>query len=437
VFEGFPSFDWSGKWGGLLVDKVVAIDTDILGNLHVLSAVTGNIDVDSTFNENYTGFSDDSSSGMAYMKFGPDGTLLDAKFIEGVNSSDIELDSKSNIYIAGNFNGIADFDPGPNEKEVQSVHYLEAFLLKLDSSGYFQWVKNWAGGIAARCEIDNDDNIYTCGDFGMNEVRGGLVKYSTFNDLGSGDMVIDHPTNGNPEIYLMKFSPDGEQLWVDSFGCQWKNFCYGLDISRTGYIAVSFDYQNEMKFDPGPYDGSLPVTGEVRSAIAIFNSDGALTSTIALDYILGLTGESSVFDLDGNLIYYFNKMNEINIRCIDTSGNEIWTNRFSGNGVGSGNYIDIDRDGNIFLTGNVRNSWAFGDSTVEARDILFGDPFVCGLSPDGESQWVRSWRDGHSWITPVINTEHSGKIFIGGAAAYERNYLDPDAFIGIFNLTDP
>ena len=77
---------------------------------------------------------------------------------------DIDIDSSSNVYITGYFQGTVNFGNG----DVTAAGGSDIFVLKLDSSGAFQWVYTAGGsgndngkGIA----IDISGNVYTAGLF--------------------------------------------------------------------------------------------------------------------------------------------------------------------------------------------------------------------------------------------------------------------------------
>ena len=82
---------------------------------------------------------------------------------------DIDIDSSSNVYITGYFQGTVDFGNG----DITASGGSDIFVLKLDSSGTFQWVYT-AGGIAGTSlssdvgygiAVDSSGNIYTAGVF--------------------------------------------------------------------------------------------------------------------------------------------------------------------------------------------------------------------------------------------------------------------------------
>ena len=98
------------------------------------------------------------------------GPVLDwAKGVGGTGGdwgSNITRDSSGNTYTTGIFTGTVDFDPGAGTANLTSVGGNDIFVLKLDSSGDFVWVKQFGGtldGAANEITLDSSGNIYITG----------------------------------------------------------------------------------------------------------------------------------------------------------------------------------------------------------------------------------------------------------------------------------
>src|SRR5687767_2103613 len=79
-----------------------------------------------------------------------------------VNGKDILVDASGNTYVVGTNGGATDFDFGPG---VQSLISPGAFLAKYDAAGNFIFVKGIANADAKSMAIDVSGNIYVTGDF--------------------------------------------------------------------------------------------------------------------------------------------------------------------------------------------------------------------------------------------------------------------------------
>ena len=97
----------------------------------------------------------------------------------------IAVDSSGNTYITGYFQSTVDFGGG----DITSVGNQDIFVLKLNSSGEFQWINNygdtlsdWGYGIA----VDSSSNVYITGYFiGTVDFGGGDIT-----SAGAGDIVV-------------------------------------------------------------------------------------------------------------------------------------------------------------------------------------------------------------------------------------------------------
>jgi len=201
------------------------------------------------------------------------------------------VDSSDNIIVAGYYESTieVDFDPGPGEDmEGPTGNYNDAFLVKYDSSGTYQWGHTWGASEddeAMGCGVDSSGNIYVAGTYKWNvdfdpgpdveqpgyfwdddsflskfdssgnfqwvEIWGNVngddyVQYMTADDSGNVFIIYYLYSSGR---YLCRFSSNGSQLWqhyMSVYGVyDMKNDCDG-NLLFAGQFSGSYD------FDPGP-----------------------------------------------------------------------------------------------------------------------------------------------------------------------------------------
>ncbi|MBX2903739.1 MAG: T9SS type A sorting domain-containing protein [Chitinophagales bacterium] len=152
------SFQWAKQMGGVgasaisTYNFVNAVAVDGASNVLVAGSFMGTVSMGSTTLIS-KGYSD-----IFISKLDASGNYLWAKSIgntwDGERATRMTIDAANNVYIAGTYKGGIDFDPGAYVKNITSVGALDAFLLKLNTNGTFNWVKSFGGS-------DNTERIYS------------------------------------------------------------------------------------------------------------------------------------------------------------------------------------------------------------------------------------------------------------------------------------
>lgn len=79
----------------------------------------------------------------------------------------IAVDGAGNVYTTGYFYSILDFDPGADVHELTPTGPNDAYILKLNAAGNYVWAVNVAdGGDDVSIALDNLNNVYVTGEFG-------------------------------------------------------------------------------------------------------------------------------------------------------------------------------------------------------------------------------------------------------------------------------
>lgn len=161
----------------------------------------------------------------------------------------IGFDITGNCYVVGEYTGTTDLDPGTGAHTVFPAIFgdWDAYLLKLDTQGNFQWAITHAGsGIASSfggLTIDPTGNIYMAGTI------------SNVCDVDpSPSAVYNLASNGWEDVSLCCYSPNGDLLWARSFGGISVDVPYDIKIdNNTGnmYITGAFYATVDFNFDAG------------------------------------------------------------------------------------------------------------------------------------------------------------------------------------------
>jgi len=162
----------------------------------------------------------------------------------------LKIDPEDNIILAGNFSSAMDFDPGAGATVLTPAGHEDAFLLKLDKAGNFQWARRFGAGSTDRItglEIDGQGNVYSTGMFLL------TVDF----DPGPGTYEM---TGAWITCFVSKLDKNGNFVYAKSFqsvgGSTDGN---DLALDRDNNLYISGYYGIDADFDPGP--GVNKVTG--------------------------------------------------------------------------------------------------------------------------------------------------------------------------------
>jgi hypothetical protein len=147
----------------------------------------------------------DSPAGVAYVSaLDSSGNFLWAKsmrFISGWNASAeaLALDGVGGVYVAGQFRGTIDFDPGPGAYILTSVtaDASDAFVWKLNTGGNFVWAGQMGG--------TGDDNAWAvdADALGNIQVAG---RFQGTVDFNPGTGTYNLASNGGYDFFVAKLT---------------------------------------------------------------------------------------------------------------------------------------------------------------------------------------------------------------------------------------
>ncbi|MBI1184483.1 T9SS type A sorting domain-containing protein [bacterium] len=247
------------------------------------------------------------------------------------------------------------------------------------SAQSIEWAKGFGGDqneIGSFISVDADGNIYTVGDF------------EATVDFNPGSASFNLTSNGNNDIFIQKMDASGNFLWAESFGNQATDFATGLVLDKAGNVYISGTFSISADFDPG-----------------------------AGTYTLTSAGVADVFVLK-----------------LSPDGDLIWARSFGGNDNDYANYITLDPDENILITGNFMGTADFDPGTGTANLSALGgnDIFVVKLDPFGKLLWANSFGGSGEDFGYAINADAKGNVFTTG---YFSETVDFDPGSGTTSLS--
>lgn len=223
--------------------RIHSIAIDNFGDVYTTGSIKDSVD----FDPGIGSYVLEAGFGIFVLKLNNLGNFLWAKKMGGNipthtdSGQSLALDAANNVYVAGYFGDIEDFDPGTGTFYLAST-YRNGFISKLDPLGNLLWAKkigNDTGDVfALSIAIDNSDNIYTTGYF------------SGPQDFDPGIGVYSMSDYGNYDIFIEKLDPAGNFVWAKGVGSSGQDYSASIAVDIIGDIYTTGFFQDTADFDP-------------------------------------------------------------------------------------------------------------------------------------------------------------------------------------------
>lgn len=355
--SGTGNLVWAKTFRGTFDQRSLSIALDSAGNVITSGTYFGMTDFDPGPGTFYLPLTGGEKVFVAVLD-----TAGDLVWVKDWNASsavydiyDLFVDKKGDIYVAGQFNGSVDFDPGVGTANYTAVGTFDAYVNRLSSTGnfvdcfVFPSFTSTDQGISRGVEVDDLGNIYVVGRF-----VGSIHTGSSLSVTGGGSFMLKMDSTGN---VLWSGSVAGSNVQaegLDSFG----------NLYVTGYFGGSLD------FDPG-------------SGVFIMES-----LTTASTFILKLTS-SGVFS---------------------------WARKMSGTSTVSSFDIDLDNTGNIYITGIFEGTSDFDPDTTVFTLTSSGltDCFITKLNSNAGLVYAKKFSSPARVNARKIISDNSGNLVVAG-----------------------
>ena len=351
------SLSWAGHFTGSGFKAVKQSNIDAIGNFYSTGDFYGTVDFDPGPGVlNFT--APVNNADIFIIKQSPNGDLLWARQIGGslVDGAKGIVIYPGYIEIAGRFDGIVDFDPGPGVFNLNAGTIYDMFILRLDHNGNF---------ISVRQLVANSGSLVTAEAIDKDR-QGNLLIAGTFNgtidfDPGPGVTTLSSVASAT---YICKFSSSGSFVWVRSVSAL-AIFPKALVTDPENNVIYGGDFNGTCDFDPGP--GSTTLTS-------------------------GGSSDAFVSKLDG-------------------SGNFVWARHFSNTGLGETSCLAINSASEVFVGGYFGSNTDFdpGPGVYIVPLVHLYDAYVVKLSKDGIFGWVSAFGGNETQQTTTIETGQDGR----------------------------
>lgn len=380
---------WAKAIGGRGEDSFTGVSVDSAENIYLMGTFQDTVDfnpdpqvmdtLSATWND-YSGFV------LKLNAAGVEQWVRTIRSNSGHIGGGIATDAQGNVFASGEYNGPADFDPGPGTYILGSPSSGSVYVLALDAAGTFRWARsinepgNNTHGSARGplVALDSRHNVLLSGYYvGTIDVDPGAAVFLLTTVAGSG---FDN--------FVLKLNPAGNLVWAKTL----------VGTANTSAVAICTDRHSNV-YLTGSFEGKTD-----------FNPGTAAADT----FFLTTAGYNDNFILK-----------------LDSMGVLAWAKGIGDTLYDYGGSICTDTLGNVYTSGDFIGEVNFNPSATPAQPLVstgYFDQFIMKMNSNGQFMWARSTggANSHSFGTGIV-PDNSGNVYTTG---YFMNTVDFDPNAG-------
>lgn len=297
---------------------------------------------------------------------------------------------------------------------------MDFVLAKVGADGGVKWLRGFGGSLTDRAYgvvTDAAGNAYVTGHYAS---RDAVVAGATL------------PNAGDYDLFVAKYSVDGDLLWVRTAGGTGYDYGHGIALDGQGTVVISGSVAGAAWFgDTGVNAGSTS-----RAVFcAKYNAEGALLWVRGSEGNLSGSGHGVAVD-GANHIYiggsgsgsgrFGSHALELGARAslllkLTADGEPVWSAVHPGAGL---HEITVDAQGRVWGAGMFKESASFGAETFTTTGPKDNDGFLCHYNADGRLQWVRLLSGPGTDYCLGVATDGTGRAFVTGEFTATARFAD-------------
>lgn len=330
-------------------------------------------------------------------------------------SQSIAIDAEKNTYIAGYFQGSATF----GSTTLTATAGYNFYIAKLNPQGQFLWAKKGdvsdsGQDFSMYIDVDGQGNSYISGNF-----RGSATFGST--TLTAASSATD--------LFFVKLDAQGEFVWVRHAVGQQYNWAVtksiAADQAGNTYVTGVFKYGYSVAF------GSTVLTGDDDGFVAKLDPQGQFVWIAKMDGVSGGNGFSMEIDVDadgnsyvtgdfyntatfGSIALSSPNYRDVFVTKLNAQGQFVWATQAGGTYYSgdTGNGIAVDAAGNSYITGEFFETATFGNTTLTSAGQR--DIFVAKVDTQGQFLWAtKAGGTNHDYGYDIV-VDASGNAYVSG-----------------------
>jgi len=266
------SYSWTCTFPGLDFQSAMGVATDCNDNVVITGEFRNTVDFDPGEGEDIR--QSNGKRDFFITKLGDDGSYHwthTAGGVENDHGHDVTTDAAGNVYVTGSFQETVDFNPRGGGDVRVSEGVFDVYIIKLGPDGSYRWTKTFGGEA-----IDAGFGIA----LGPDNVLGVTGGFNVTVDFDPSEGVDEHTSNGGRDVFITRFTTDGDYRFTDTFG----------GIERDGGEGIAFDADGNV-VACGAYD-SQDVDFDPTGGVDVHSSNGSADIFITKHYC----GQCEVLD---------------------------------------------------------------------------------------------------------------------------------------------
>jgi len=377
--------------------------------------------------------------------------------VDGTDQVKIALDPDENLLAAGLFEGSADFDHGDTDLVFNAGAIKDIFITKTSATGDFLWAKqirslNNLDDIYLNAMItDSEGNVY---------ITGSYISTVDFDPNPLVDYIVDevNPSNNDQDIFVAKYSPDGNLIWVKTIGHHDTDYGSTLNLSSNGNLIITGQFRYTVDFDPGDdvatlnsstngvFIWTLTPDGDYVDAKGISgtsNSFGVYETTMDENdnlYLIG--GFFGTVDFDPGTVTYSltgSGSGATGFVCkLDNTLSCVWAKPINCTSLSIAmRDVKVDTNGDVFLAASFYGSVDLDPSSDESFDLVSAgnqDACVFKLDANGTFLWGKHFGGTDAEEITALEFGNDGNLLVGMNTRSTTLDLDPGT--GVQTLTN-
>jgi hypothetical protein len=240
-FDSSGSFQWARTWGSTLSDTPSSVVANGVGQIYISGSFRGSLDFDPGAGSDIRAAAGGADAFLSL--FTSSGDYLEAYTWGGTiddHGDQVAVDVSDNMYTVGIFYNSADLDPTGGTDIHASSGSGDGYLIKLNSTGAFQWAKSWGG-------INTDYPLaVNAGNLSGVSVTG---RFDNTADLDPGVGTDNHTPYGLNDVFLSNFDSSGNFQWAHTWGGVEDDYGTSVVADSLGNLYVAGYFKDFVDFD--------------------------------------------------------------------------------------------------------------------------------------------------------------------------------------------